>query len=450
MHIVAIGVSHTACPLHLRERLALHEEQIRTAFALLSHGERSQGLAEAIILSTCNRIEVYTVSSEVDFSGLEIVLSESSGVPREQFSEYVEHRANLDAVHHLFRVAAGLESLVLGEAQILGQVVRALELARGQHMAGGVLNRLFQAAIHAGKRARTETGIGRHPASVSSLAASLAGRSMQSVTEAQILVLGAGEMAELAVEALRKRGVSQVTVLNRTLERAQGLAARWNARVATADGLEAAIAAADIVIASTGAPQFIVTKEHVAQAMQRRPQRPLLLIDIAVPRDIDPEVAHISHVKLYDIDGLSAQLEASLESRSAEVPQVEAILQEELASVERFLRSLNLLPIIAEIHKQAETIRAVELERTLRRMPDLTDAERKRIDAMTRALVKRLLHAPTHRLRSEAGSPLATEYAAVARALFDPFAQPLDSSGGNETQPSLNRLRLEDGAYDTP
>lgn len=450
MHIAAIGISHTACPLHLRERLALSEDLIRTSLALLSNRERSRGIAEAVILSTCNRIEIYAVSHQADFAGLEILLSEWSGVPREQFSSHVRHRADLDAVEHLFRVAAGLDSLVLGESQILGQVVRALELARGQNMAGRVLNRLFQAAIHAGKRARAETGIGRHPASVSSLAASLAERSIQSLQEAQILVLGAGEMAELAVEALRKRGASQVVVLNRTLERAQRLAVRWNARVATLDGLESAITAADIVIASTGAPHFVVTKEHVTQGMQRRPQRPLVLIDIAVPRDIDPEVAHIPHVELYDMDGLSAQLQASLENRSAQVPHVEAILQEELVAVERFLRSLNLLPIIAEIHMQAETIRVTELERTFRRMPDLTGAERRRIEAMTRALVKRLLHAPTHRLHAEAGSPFAPEYAAVARTLFDPHAQPLDCSSGNETLPSLNRLRLEDGQCETP
>lgn len=450
MHIAAIGVSHTACPLHLRERLALSEEQIQVSLALLDQRERSQGIAEAVVLSTCNRIEIYAVSSQVDFSGLETFLSEASGVPREQFSAYVRHRADLDAVQHLFRVAAGLDSLVLGEAQILGQVVRALELARGQNMAGGVLNRLFQAAIHAGKRARTETGIGRHPASVSSLAASLAERSIHSLKEAQILVLGAGEMAELAVEALRKRGATQVVVLNRTLERAQDLAVRWNAGVAALDGLKAAITAADIVIASTGARHFMVTKELVTQAMQGRPRRPLLLIDIAVPRDIDPEVAHIPNVVLYDMDGLSAHLQASLEGRSAEVPQVEAILQEELVAAERFLRSLNLLPIIAEIHKQAETIRATELERTFRRMPGLTGAERRRIEAMTRALVKRLLHAPTHRLRLEAGSPLASEYAAIARTLFDPHAQSLDSSWGTETQPALNPLRLEDGPCETP
>ena len=299
------------------------------------------------------------------------------------------------------------------------QVTRALELARGQNTVGSILNRLFQAAIHAGKRTRTETAISRNPASVSSLAASLSERVVHKISEAQIVILGAGEMAELAVEALRKRGAQKILVVNRTLERAHALAQRWDAQAATFEHLHAELAVADILIASTGAPHTLISPAMVNETMQHRAERPLVLIDIAVPRDIDPEVAHIPHVKLYDMDTLNAQLEHSLSERMAEVPQVKNILNEELEQFEDYLKSLEMLPLIADMRQNAETIRQAELEKTLRHLPDLTEAEREHIEAMTQALVKKILHAPTNRLRAEAASPRASEYAAVARRLFN-------------------------------
>jgi glutamyl-tRNA reductase len=319
---------------------------------------------------------------------------------------------------HLHRVAAGLDSLVVGEPQILGQVTRALELARGQNTAGPVLNRLFQSAIHAGKRARTETGISRNPASVSSLAASVCERTVQKISEAQIVILGAGEMAELAVEALRKRGANRILVVNRTLERAHSLAQRWDAQGTTFENLDFALASADILIASTGAPHTLISPQMVNEAMRERTERPLVLIDIAVPRDIDPDAAGIRGVQLYDIDTLNARLEHSLAERMSEVPQVKIILEEELSQFAEYMKSLEMLPIIADMRQQAEAIRQAVFEKTLRRMPDLTPAERDRIEAMTQALVKKILEAPTQRLRAEASCPHAPEYAAVARTLF--------------------------------
>ena len=314
-------------------------------------------------------------------------------------------------MRHLFNVAAGLDSLVIGEPQILGQVTRALELARGQNTAGPILNRLFQSAIHAGKRTRTETAISRNPASVSSLAASLSERVVHHIAEAQIVILGAGEMAELAVEALRKRGANRILVVNRTLERARALALRWDAQAATFENLNTALTSADILIASTGAPHTLISHKMVKDAMTQRAARPLVLIDIAVPRDIDPETANIPHLRLYDMDSLNAQLEHSLAERMAEIPQVKTILEEELTKFEDYLKSLEMLPIIADIHQQAETIRQAELDKTFRRLPDLTEAERARIIAMSQALVKKLLQAPTHRLRAEAACPHAPRYA---------------------------------------
>ncbi len=226
-------------------------------------------------------------------------------------------------------------------------------------------------------------------------------------------------MAELAVEALRKRGANRITVVNRTLERAHGLARRWNAQANTFDNLSAVLISADILIASTGAPHTLISYEMVEEAMTQRAERPLVLIDIAVPRDIDPETANILHVRLYDMDNLNAQLETSLADRMAEIPQVKSILEEEIFEFVEYLKSLEMLPIIADMRQQAEAIRQVELDKTLRHLPDLTDAERNYIEVMTQALVKKLLHAPTHRLRAEAASLRASEYAAVARTLFN-------------------------------
>jgi glutamyl-tRNA reductase len=418
MHIYCLGLNHTTTPIQLREQFSLSEDVIRSALARLACGHLATSIGEFVIISTCNRTELYATSSYMAIAELEAFLSDASGVPAQQFSTHTYRYEDLDAARHLFEVAAGLDSLVIGEPQILGQIVCALELSRGQNMAGPVLNRLFQAAIHAGKRARTETAISRNAASVSSLAASLAERAVHPIAQAQVVILGAGEMAELAVEALRKRGAQKILVVNRTLERAHMIADRWGAEITTFENLNDALISADILISSTGAPHSILSAEMVKNAMQARAQRPLVLIDIAVPRDIDPDASKIPHVKLYDIDHLNEKLEGALAERMAEVPQVKSILDEEIKEFSEYMKSLEMIPIISDIRQQAESIRKEMLEKTLRRLPDLTDAERVRIEAMTQALVKQILHAPTNRLRAEASCPHAPEYAAVARTLF--------------------------------
>jgi glutamyl-tRNA reductase len=428
MHILSLGLNHTSAPVHIRERFAFDEEQTRASLARLFCGQNTTSLTELIILSTCNRIELYAVSTQLDYSELEAFLSDARGVPAQELDPYLYRFCDVDAARHLFDVAAGLDSLVIGEPQILGQITRSLELARGQNAAGPTLNRLFQAAIHAGKRARTETAISRNPASVSSLAASVAEKTVGHIKTASVVVLGAGEMAELTVEALRKRGVEKIRVVNRTLERAHALADRWGAEAVTFESLYESVCEADILISSTGAPHLLVSVETIGAAMRTRPERSLVLIDIAVPRDIDPDAAKIPHVKLFDIDGLNAQLENSLTRRLEEIPHVKRILDEEVSEFESYLRSLEMLPIIADIHQQAEAIRAAELEKSLRRLPDLTDTERERIEALTQSIVKKLLDHPTRRLRAEAVSHRAPEYAAVARNLFNLSDEGFNSS----------------------
>jgi len=415
MHISCLGLNHTTAPVALRERLAFSETQAQASLAGL---KTSQAPAvEMVILSTCNRIELYMASPEPGLEALETFLEQARSVSPAELRPHLYRLEGVDTVHHLFRVTAGLDSLVLGEPQILGQVTGALLLARQQGVAGPLLNRLFQGAIHAGKRARSETAISRNPASVSSLAASLAERQVKHLPEVQVVVLGAGEMAELAVEALRKRGAGRILVVNRTLEHASHLAAKWGAEVADIGGLPRALARADILIASTGAPHLVIDAQMVRSAMQQRSGRPLVLVDIAVPRDIDPAAGQVPQVRLYDIDHLQAYLERSLAQRAAEAPHVERILQEEQQDFLSYLQSLSMLPLIADLRQQAEAIRRAELEKTLRRLPDLSETERERIEAMTLALVKKLLDGPTQRLRAEAACPHAPHYATVARTL---------------------------------
>ncbi len=418
MHIYCLGINHASAPLNLLEQLTLGEEGTRSALARVSHSSRPVPFGELVILSTCNRIELYAASSRMVFRELEAFLSEVSGVQAAHFRAQAYQAEDLDAVRHLYEVASGLDSLVVGEPQILGQVTRALELAREQNVAGPILNQLFQSAIHTGKRVRTETEIGRNPVSVSSLAASLAARIVQPLAEAQVLVLGAGEMAELAVGALRKRGVMRITVVNRTLEHARALADRWHSQAATYEHLDRLFESADIVISSTSAPHFIVSVPVVERAMQKRPERPLILIDIAVPRDIDPEVSTIPNVRVHDMESLNGQVEQSRLQRLGEVPRVKNILEEELSRFAQYLESLAMRPLIAGIRQQAEALRQAELEKTFRHLPELTEAERERIDLMTRALMKKFLETPTQRLHAEASCPHAPAYAAVARTLF--------------------------------
>ncbi len=417
MQILCLGLNHRTAPLSLRERLVFNEDAIRAALSRLGGGDGIGAIAEMVILSTCNRIEIYAASSRESFTELSALLSDAHGIAVNDLQPYLYRHAGAEAVRHLFNVAAGLDSLVLGEPQILGQVTRALELARGVGAAGGLLSRLFQAAIHAGKRARTETTISRNPSSVASLAASAAEKAIGNLENARALVLGAGEMAELTIEALRKRGVEKIRIINRTLARANRLAQRWSAESAAIESLIKSLAEADILIASTGASHTLVSAEMVRSVMAER-QRALVLIDIAVPRDIEAACGKVPGVRLYDLDNLNAALETSLAERAAEVPKVEAILAEETEKFLDFLNSLEMLPLITDMRKQAEIIRRAELDKTLRRLPDLTESERTRIEALTMALVKKLLDNPTKCLRAEVSSPHAPEYAAVVRSLF--------------------------------
>jgi glutamyl-tRNA reductase len=413
-------MNHQSSSVQVRELFAFDEDKLEAAMAQVGCTDRlPDAVSEMVILSTCNRVEVYAVAPHLDFSELEQMMAEVHQGSIKSLRSNTYRLSDQEACRHLLHVAAGLDSVVIGEPQILGQVAGALEKAIELHAAGKLLSRLFYTAIHAGKRARSETAISQNAGSIPSLAVRLAEGSVADLAGAQVTIMGAGEMAELAVEAFRKRGVNQVLVINRTLERAQQLAKRWNGEADTILNLGTALSRADVFIASTSAPHTLVHSEMVRQAMLGRPDRPLVIIDIAVPRDVDPKTGQIPNVRLYDMDALQSRLELSLEKRLNEIPRVEVILEEEEAIFMNYYRSLDLLPVIAGMRQKAEKIRQKELERTLKRLPGLTQVEREQLEAMTQAMVQKILHDPILRLRDEAGGPKAAEYAGVVRSLFD-------------------------------
>jgi len=420
MHILCLGINHQTANVNLRERLAFSESRLEPALARLGCGGGNAlfDIQEMVILSTCNRVEIYAVTSTSSFDDLEGFMAETSGVPLVDFSPHAYRLLDEDAIAHLMRVAAGLDSLVLGEPQILGQVTEALAKARSQGVAGKILSRLFQTAIFAGKRARTETVISHNPASIASVAVKKISKIVPDLDTAIIMVLGAGEMAELAVEALIKRGTKQILVVNRTLERAENLSKRWGGGAATFEAISDLLPEADILITSTGAPHTIIHPPVVLEAIRNRPDRPLVIMDIAVPRDVDPEITNIPGVTLFDMDALSTGLEESLAKRQAEVPKVNAILAEEQEAFLRFLSTLDVVPLIVEMRAQANTIRQAELEKTVRRIPELSPEVQDHIDMLTKSIVKKILHSPTIRLRQEASGPNASDYAEIARNLF--------------------------------
>jgi glutamyl-tRNA reductase len=425
MHIHCLGLNHRTTEVAVREKMAFHEDGLKAALARTGcrmHSRSGQGFSplctEMVILSTCNRVELYAVRADPDPTPLKALMAELKDISPDELPSNLYHYLDQSAVEHLFQVTAGLDSLVLGEPQILGQVMAAFELARGQDAIGPLLSRLFQAALHTGKRARTETAISHNPASISSVAVHLAHEIVPDLEKAQIVILGAGEMAELSVEALRKRGATHITVVNRTLERAAQLAERWHGLALTFEKLPQAIQSADILISSTGAPHTLIHAGTVKQALRTRPERPIVMIDIAVPRDIDPEVGELAGASLVDMDMLQSYLDHSLSKRAGEVPRVDAIITEELGVFTEYLRTLEIVPLISEMRRQADEIRKSELEKTLRRMPNLTQAEIKRLDAMTQALMKKLLHTPITRLKEEAASASAADYAETTRRLF--------------------------------
>ena len=417
--VVCLGLSHRTAPVAIREQLSFAPVVIEQT---LRHVRETACFEEFVVLSTCNRVEFYACPAahqQTDvFSALLKFVAQMPGVDPAALTPYFYRHETVEAAHHLCRVAAGLDSMVLGEPQILGQVGAALRLSEANELAGPVLTALFQTALKAGKRARAETALNRNPVSVGSVAVDLARRVFGDLATMRATVVGAGEVGQLVVKILTSRKVGHLTVVNRNEARAASLAQRMGCAAAPLHQLSAQLAASDVVISTTQADAVLIEAAQVAAAMHRRADRPLVLIDLAVPRDIDPAVADLENVRLFDIDQLREAVEASLDERRKEIPQVEALIAEELDRLLTRLCETTVEPVIAGLRRKAEAIRRQELERALRTMDSLDDEAVEQLHYFSRALVNKLLHDPTIRLRQGAVDGEAEQYTALVRSLF--------------------------------
>lgn len=426
MTVLCLSISHASAPLSIRERLAYDGAAVETAlaYATRKRAEADWPIDELAILSTCHRVELYAVAPDADddseacYSALADFLAETRHVDCAHFQSHVQRLTGTDAVTHLCSVAAGLCSVVLGESEVLGQVDRAYQCAQRVGSGGAVLSMLFRTAVRAGRRARSETEIGRNPASIGSVAVHLAERVASDIGGRNVLVIGAGKMGVRAADALRARGDWQIAVMNRTYHRALTLAEAAHGQGMSVELLREGIAWADVVISSTGAPHTIIGPSLVRDVMATRPERPLICIDIAVPRDVDSAVRDLPGVRVFDVDDLRDRAECGMAERRAEIPRVEQIVHEQAAAFERWRRSTTLAPLVRELRQHADAIRRRELERALQRLPMLDDPTREQLEHLSVSLMNRLLHEPTRRLRHEGSNGDAGTYARIARELF--------------------------------
>lgn len=417
MHIVCIGVDHTSAPIALRERLACTQRQIPQALE-----STRQFVQESVLLSTCNRLELYAVCADPGetVARLRSLLSEARGVPLPELIAHSYTLLDQEAVSHLLGVACGLYSLVPGEPQIQGQVAEALEIAQSGSFAGPVTSALFRAALVAGKRARSETGISRNAASISHVAVQLARQIFPRLEEASVLLVGSGKMSELAAQNLCAHGVNHLTIINRTPLNAVDLASRVGAVHRTFAELRDSLVEADVVISSTTAPRAILTYAMLQEVVRQRQGRALLLIDIALPRDVEPEVAELPGVHLANLDDLQDSVDEGIRLRLQEVEQVEAIISTEAAAFERWTSSLGVVDTINDLRGHVNALREQELTRTLNQLaPSLSEREAAAVQELTTRLVNKILHMPTRRLKDAAAEGQGHVYAEALRYLFD-------------------------------
>lgn len=419
MQIMSVGLDHHTSPVEIREQLAFSPSHYPAAYDRLLRG-MAPPLNEAVILSTCNRVEVYGVAPDATVAQQAVAdfLHTFHSLPAGLLAPALYRLQGKDAVAHLFATTCGLNSLIVGEPQIQGQVRAAAGLATGQMATGPTLHALFRHALEVGKRARTETGISRSAVSISHAGVELARRLYGDLSSAKVLLVGSGEMSELAAKNLIDNGASSITMVNRTLESARVLAERWGGRALPFEALEQQLQDADVVISSTSAPHAVIMPEPVRCALAGRGGRPMLLIDLAVPRDIDPAVALVAGAHVYDIDDLGSVVASNMERRREELGVVEMIVAEETERFLGWLSARSVVPTINRLREQAEGIGRGELERVMRRLPALGEREREAVESLASGIINKLLHEPTVRLKQEAVQGNALEYAEALQFLF--------------------------------
>jgi glutamyl-tRNA reductase len=415
--LLALGANHKTAPLPLREKLALPDGRAARVMAeLVGHEE----VHEAVAISTCNRTELYLVTADsVEAENLALgILSRQAGLrPTELLGAIYSLRGSA-AVEHLFSVTAGLDSMIVGEAEVQGQVKRSYEQALVEGVTGPVANRLFRDALGTGKRVRSETGIARSSVSVSSVAVKLAADFLGDLSNRRVLVIGAGENAELTARALRDRGVETLFVANRRYDRALGLAQRYGGRAIAFDSLPGELEHADIVVTATGAPHQIVGREELEFVAASRMGRPLVMIDLAVPRDIEPGVRDCPGIALYDMDDLQAEVAKNLSGRQAEADEAQVIVREEVARFEEWLDGLDVVPTISALRRRGDEIVEQVLRENESRWESLSEADRERVATLASAVVSRLLHEPTRMLRGAASEGTSYRYVHALHELF--------------------------------
>jgi glutamyl-tRNA reductase len=442
--LLALGISHKTAPLELRERLALTEGR---AAGVLHGLVESPPISEAVAISTCNRTELYLlaedpVEAETQALGL---LAREAGIRLTELMGPLYTLHGADAASHLYEVAAGLDSMILGEAEIQGQVKRAYELALVEGATGPVLNRLFRGALVAGKRARTETSISEKGVSVSSVAVEIAQRALGDLTQRRVLLVGAGETAELTARALAARGVETVFIANRRYNRAIGLAQRFGGSAVRIEEMPTQLDRADIVVSSTNSPHHLIERSELEVVMEGRGDRPLLLVDLAVPRDIDPACREVRGVSLYDVDDVQAIVERNTSGRENEARSARSLIDAEVTRFERWLASQEVVPTIAGLRERAESIVSQVLAENENRWETLSESDRERLGVMARAIASRLLHEPTLRIKDAVDRDDSYVYVSALRELFglDSGTEPHDA--GAEIRSLDDARRERDG-----
>lgn len=421
MRLFAIGLSHRTAPVELRECVDFARGGVDAALSALA--ARGVG-TEAVVLATCNRAEIYAVGEDDGTaSAVQRFFSEYHGVAEARLADHLFVRRGADVARHLFRVSAGLDSLVVGEPQILGQVKTAYSTASDLGCTGALINRLFHSAFNVGKRVRTETGLGEGAVSISYAAIALARKIFGKLEGRQVLILGAGEMAKLTAIHMQAQQVAGITMVSRTLATAEQLASQLGARALPWTELDHALAAADIVVTATGSTEPVLTRAGVEAIMRPRRDRPLFLIDIALPRDVEPAVGDLDQVFLYNIDDLQATVHENLTRRSAELARAEAIVDEEVSRFMGWVQSREIIPTVVALRQRFEAIRRSELERLEPKLAGLPPEARARLEEITHLIVEKLLLAPTEQLKAVSDETMVVAYADALNRLFSLAAE---------------------------
>ena len=411
MHVSLVGLNHSTTPVAIREKAAISAEKLCHSLALLRHY-----VPHGIILSTCNRTEIYAMGSHpAEEAGIDF-LNAMTGASFADLLPHIYLRKNETAFGHLFRVASGLDSMIVGEFEVLGQLGRALEVAEKAKMVNLPLRHIFQSAIRTGRRVREETGISKNAVSVSSVAVDLAARAVGDMAGCKVLVIGAGEAGRLVAKAVKDRGASRIVVASRTQERAATLAAALGGISIDLNNLVEELSTSHIVITCTGAPRRILHSRQVKEAMKSRPELPLVIIDIGVPRNVEPATGHINNVYLYNIDDLTEIADLNRQQREGKIQKVREIIAAEVSELVSWWRVLEARPLVSALMSRAEDIRCGQLNKTLKKLRGLSDEERGNLEAMTKSIVTRILKDPIRYLKTNANSN--RDYAEMISELF--------------------------------